>query len=213
MRVETNAQALINIPANQKYPENPENKDLQRGKEVLLVDQVLEQTVSRKNYNNNKVQNNPCMASDDLLCKKVKKVKPPLYRAAEKGNIQKLISNLEKGADPNQLCNDQPHLWPLLAACVLNNAECVRILLENGANPNVVDRGGYSPLSYAVSNARNTPEICKLLLQHGASLDAKSGTHMTIAQRFENFEPSEFTLPNEILTNEIIKQFQIKKSE
>jgi ankyrin repeat protein len=191
MRVGRSFPALTEIPVTHEYQEKLENKDTRASSRVLSPDLFLEKNADKRVVDNDNIMSSSSafrpQEKSSSAHKKIKKVKPPLYRAAEKGNIQKLVSNLEKGADPNQPCNEQPHMWPLLTACVMNNIECVGILLENGANPNVVDRGGYSPLSYAVSNARHTPEICKLLLHYGASLDAKWDTYMTITQRFKNF--------------------------
>lgn len=217
MRVGTSSPALMGIPVNHGYQERFENKDFQSSSGVLLPDRFSEKSIEKKVADNNITVNLSTairpQENSSSAPKKIKKVKPPLYRAAEKGNIQKLTSSLEKGADPNQPCNDQPHLWPLLTACIFNNIECVRILLEKGANPNVVDRSGYSPLSYATSGSKNTPDLCRLLLEHGASLDARFTSDMTVAQRFEDFEPNEFTLPNAVAISEIIKSHQIKQSK
>ena len=50
---------------------------------------------------------------------------------------------------------------PLFAAVRMNMFSCSKILLEWGANPNIVDNKGDSPLTHASSHGR--PEIVKLL--------------------------------------------------
>jgi ankyrin repeat protein len=51
--------------------------------------------------------------------------------------------------------------------------EVVEILLAAGADPNIVDVHGNSPLWRAVMQSRD-PSICLLLLQHGALCDGKN---------------------------------------
>lgn len=63
---------------------------------------------------------------------------------------------------------------PLEGAVRIRNAQIVQLLLENGANPNLIMSSGMTPgmtpLMYAVS--LGNPEIVELLLQYGADRDA-----------------------------------------
>lgn len=151
----------------------------------------------------------PAKQNEFSARQKSKKVKPPIYRAAEIGNIQKLRSSLEKGANPNQPCTGQRYLWPLVAACVFNKTECARVLLENGANPNVVDDDGRTSLFYTVLSWKEKPELCKLLLDYGASIYTPYSSISTIAQRFEDYEESGTSSVNYKIISEIINQHRL----
>ena len=70
---------------------------------------------------------------------------------------------IEKGADINFCECSSSGSTPLAAACFGGCEETARYLLEQGANPNVVDVAGESAYSFA------SAEPCKLLLMlHGA---------------------------------------------
>jgi ankyrin repeat protein/mono/diheme cytochrome c family protein len=61
----------------------------------------------------------------------------------------------------------------------------VRVLLDKGADVNVVDYRGYTPLLQAVQFDRDSPELVKLLLEHGANplATAEGQTAVTTAAR------------------------------
>ena len=96
-----------------------------------------------------------------------------LESAAQKG-AQKVAALLIKaGVDV-----DEGHLNPLIVAIRVNNLEMVKLLLDNGADPNVkrsapsednprkIERG-FTPLMYAVLPTCD-PELVELLLARGA---------------------------------------------
>lgn len=60
---------------------------------------------------------------------------------------------------------------PLQSAVMLGHEEPVRILLENGADPELENRAGWTALMTAV--IANKPRICALLLEQGAQIDAQ----------------------------------------
>ncbi|GHM57990.1 MAG: hypothetical protein sL5_00960 [Candidatus Mesenet longicola] len=62
-------------------------------------------------------------------------------------------------------CNYTP-LLHMAVAC--NSQEVVKALLENGADPNILDINGWTPLQVAVIN--NYQEITKTLLKHNAGV-------------------------------------------
>ncbi|KAI0146016.1 ankyrin repeat-containing domain protein [Hypoxylon sp. NC0597] len=99
----------------------------------------------------------------------------PVYEACLWGNpeavaaLADLKANLNLKAVANQ---DEPGWSPLASATVDNNVDCVRILLDNGADPETtVDFWG-TPLGSAVG--RGYLEICQLLLGKGANPNHKS---------------------------------------
>ena len=72
-------------------------------------------------------------------------------------------------------------------ACILNLVEVVKLLLEIGLSPDVVDSSGWTPLMFACS--RNSTEIIDLLLQANADVDIRSTDGRTaaiIACEFDN---------------------------
>jgi ankyrin repeat protein len=94
----------------------------------------------------------------------------PLSYAAQGGKTEIVAWLLKKGADVNTVSQDGK--TPLLWAVSTGNLKTVEALLEKGANPNiaVADGSKNTPLHYAVMHP--SPEIAKLLLNHGAAIDA-----------------------------------------
>ncbi len=85
--------------------------------------------------------------------------------------VEYLLSN---GADPNRQTNEGGDPV-LLGIAYLNNPECVRLLLEAGADPNaVVTDTRETPLHAALAGAGETASaadrhaVVKLLVEHGA---------------------------------------------
>jgi ankyrin repeat protein len=68
---------------------------------------------------------------------------------------------------------------PLGVAVKIGNGDLVGRLLENGANPNLTDAAEWPPLAWAVVG--DYPEIARLLISRGASVDRSVPTGGTIA--------------------------------
>jgi len=81
---------------------------------------------------------------------------------------------LSQGADPNRQQNESGH--PVLCGIAyMNNVECVRLLLESGADANaLVPETGETPLHASLAgsgehvSASQRHAVVKLLIQHGA---------------------------------------------
>jgi len=58
-----------------------------------------------------------------------------------------------------------------------NHPEVVELLLEHGANPNVRDYDGYTPLHYAVEGCH--VDVARVLLDHGADPTIRNNNGMT----------------------------------
>src|SRR5690348_11163685 len=80
--------------------------------------------------------------------------------------------------DQLQLCLQQD---PALASKLIRDAagngdaERVRLLLASGADPNAGDLFGHTPLYFAANRTTGGESVAKLLIQHGADIDARSG--------------------------------------
>lgn len=87
-------------------------------------------------------------------------------------------------------------------ACQSHYLEAIEILLERGANPNINDERGFSPVLEAIGtiNEKNNT-ILEMMLQHGLNLDKMEGD-MTLKEKLESFHEDKM--------NEIIKRYYHK---
>ncbi|KAL9108355.1 MAG: hypothetical protein Q9227_006815 [Pyrenula ochraceoflavens] len=94
---------------------------------------------------------------------------PPLTIAAWVGNIPCIEYLVGKGAEINQvtsiLVKVAPEVCPLSLAVARNHFEAAKFLLNHGANPNIITRGG-SPLLLAA--AFSPLKFTELLIAHNA---------------------------------------------
>ncbi|KAI2636349.1 ankyrin repeat-containing domain protein [Hypomontagnella submonticulosa] len=98
----------------------------------------------------------------------------PLYDASlwAKDKAVKALVDLKADVNLKTVENQEEVGWsPLGCAAEEGNAECVRYLLEGGANPEIVGFLG-TPLRYAASNG--SVEICELLLNKGVNPNHES---------------------------------------
>ncbi len=115
----------------------------------------------------------PSHAMEDSHKKATKK----LFIAAANGDIEKVREALQEQADVNA-AKKNGHT-PLFYAILYNEPEVARILLENGALPNVRSRGtcwevkGSTPLQHAVNRREPNRALVELLLAHGADVLAQ----------------------------------------
>jgi ankyrin repeat protein len=88
---------------------------------------------------------------------------------------------LQHGADVN--AQDKYNTIPLLQAIKRKMYDITRILLAWGAEPNVKNDGGKTPLHLLLegefSNDDDIPDLARLLLEHGADVNAQDQTHAT----------------------------------
>ncbi|KAM7193221.1 ankyrin [Rhypophila sp. PSN 637] len=94
---------------------------------------------------------------------------------------------LRYGADPN--ARDNYRRTPLHWAMTSGNVEVVRLLLEAGTNPDVVDDDGATPLSELVTrlecgaSRQGHPEIARMLLEWGADPDLEYPQNVSLRDR------------------------------
>jgi len=88
----------------------------------------------------------------------------PFHYAAQSGNIDAVQQLL---TDENVNCPGWRRRTALIWATTDSNVPVVEFLLDNGANPNLVDDYGMSPLWLSVQAGKN--EVATVLLQRGAN--------------------------------------------
>jgi ankyrin repeat protein len=98
---------------------------------------------------------------------------PLLIAAAYDGATEAARLLIEKGADVN--ARDKSGMSVLQQAASSNHIELVRLLLAKGADVNTADQSGFTPLMAAANNGDRNAELVKLLLQHSAVVNVKTG--------------------------------------
>jgi len=94
-------------------------------------------------------------------------------RAVVKNDYAAVTKYIDEGLDPNLKGKGAYQAALLNTACRKNSIQMVKLLLAKGADVNLADDRGDTPLMLAALHAR-TPEIVKLLVQKGADINAVS---------------------------------------
>lgn len=90
----------------------------------------------------------------------------PLHLAAFFGHPHLVQLLLRHGADANRVAENHSRVRPLHSAVTGRNLECVTHLLAAGADPNVMQAGGFTPLHSAAEHGDR--EIYDALIAAGA---------------------------------------------
>ncbi len=95
---------------------------------------------------------------------------PALIQAIQRGDCAAASRLVANGTSPN--VKDDDSVPALMLATLFGDAPCVEQLLQRGADPNQADSAGATALLWAM------PDIDKarVLLKHGANVNAKSAT-------------------------------------
>lgn len=111
-----------------------------------------------------------------------------------------LLEKLRNVENPN--FQDDEGTSYLHIACQNHYIEAIKILLELGANPNINNNRGKSPVLKAIGtlNEKNN-EILELMLQHGLDLDKMEG-EKTLKEMIEVFKNDDM--------NKIVKKYYHK---
>ena len=105
-----------------------------------------------------------------------------LGKVARQGDLARLKSLLDAGADPNR--RDANGSTALIEAAAGGQTAAARALVAAGANPNLTSSGGRTPLIAAAIGGRI--EIARLLISAGADLNVGergAGTALEAAER------------------------------
>jgi len=107
----------------------------------------------------------------ELVSKRDKRGRTPLYRAADEGNKDVVQMLLSHKADINAK-NDMGET-PLNWMISVGNKKGAEVLLSFNADVNAGNSRGYTPLHYTA--IMNRKEIAELLLAHHADINARTG--------------------------------------
>jgi len=101
---------------------------------------------------------------------------------------------LDAGANVDPIGADENQWTPLSAAANQNNASAVEILLKHGANPNLRDRNGFTPLHWAVYPLADS-KVFELLLANNADPNVRSSDGKTPLDELKGIMTANNTLP------------------
>ena len=110
---------------------------------------------------------------------------------------EELLHKIEAADNPN--VQDDIGFSYLHRACQAHYLEAIEVLLKKGANTNINDNSGHSPILEAISSIdENNNAILELMLEYGLDLDKMEG-EMTLKEMIESFEDEEM--------NRLIKKY------
>lgn len=116
----------------------------------------------------------------------LEKVDEDLIYNANFGSTAKVAEALKAGANPNAVGEDK---WPAISLAAMRGdeegAKIVRQLVEAGADLNVRDANGETPLMNAI--ATNNAPLVKYMIEHGADFRAISPKGQTIKAFAEHY--------------------------
>ncbi|KAI9092136.1 ankyrin repeat-containing domain protein [Phlyctochytrium arcticum] len=103
-----------------------------------------------------------------------------LHVAAERGQLDVCKALFEGAKRPDTEAKDIDGRTPLVLAILRGHTDVVKFLVNNKADPNVLDEAGYSPLHYGVVAADSYG--LDVLIRNGATKDVKDRVRHNICQ-------------------------------
>ena len=102
---------------------------------------------------------------------------------------EELLQKIRCAKNPN--FQDDMGFSYLHRACQAHYLEAIEVLLKMGADPNIIDKRGHSPILEAIGSINeNNNAILKLMLEYGLNLDKMEGG-MTLKEQIESFDDDE----------------------
>lgn len=99
------------------------------------------------------------------------------YNVAKIGETDKVVALLMQGFDPNYTFEDHENETPLHAAAQAGHVEIVHLLIQAGADTNVMNSRLNTPLMTAIESDQN--QVVLYLIKAGAALDFRGEDGMT----------------------------------
>lgn len=97
-----------------------------------------------------------------------------------------VLNDLRKVLNPN--FQDSQGTSYLHMACQVHSVEAISILLDLGADANISDKRGFSPILSALGSINeNNNIIFEMMLQHGLDLDKMEG-EVTLKEQIKSFD-------------------------
>lgn len=127
-----------------------------------------------------------------------------LYIASINGDVKKVNSLLDNGADINEHAVD--FMTPLMGAIYTKKYDVAKLLIQRGADVNAQDAKGNTALFYAINN--NNTEIAEDLIKNGADVNirykyaekllhiAESNNNPRIIKMIKPTQPDKYTSKN-----------------
>ncbi len=113
-----------------------------------------------------------------------------LIAAAGKGRTNAARILTAAGADPNFRIPGPGHT-SVITATREDHPLVLRVLLEEGGDPNIQDALGWRPLHHAVSPTEQHLDVIRVLLAHGADVDGRDSLRRTALHRAAGFGHTE----------------------
>ena len=99
---------------------------------------------------------------------------------------EEVLKDLKKVSNPN--FQDSQGTSYLHMACQVHSVEAISILLDLGADANISDKRGFSPILSALGSINeNNNIIFEMMLQHGLDLDKIEG-ESTLKEEIKSFD-------------------------
>ena len=103
-----------------------------------------------------------------------------LFNAAQAGDLEKVKRLVQQGSPINLKVAGSFGWTPLIAAIYENETNVAHYLIGTGADVNIPDVDGKTPLMWAVVGGDEALPLVRELIAHGADLDAKDKDGTTV---------------------------------
>jgi serine/threonine-protein phosphatase 6 regulatory ankyrin repeat subunit B len=103
-----------------------------------------------------------------------------LYYASQEGDLAKVKSLIRGGCPINEKVAGFFGRTPLVCAIIQDQTNVAQFLIESGADVNLDDRDGMTPLMWVATSGDEQAPLARSLIEHGANLDAKNKDGHTV---------------------------------